>query len=229
MNYSFPFLKKNGLLTLAFHSTTIMALGTFVKINSVTNLTDARYGAGMYVNLLGFNLERTADKYVSPELFKDISGWISGVDLVGEFSHERNPDILAILKEYPAITWIEYDRLEELQHLVGKGYSLIYKMHLEEVRHIEPDVAEKLNQSGIIFHVVSIDDVLSEDDLKVIKKLTESCKVILGTGITVENVQSLVDEVKIFGISLSGGDEIKPGLKDMDVMSLILERLEIEE
>lgn len=206
-----------------------MALNTFVKINSVTNLTDARYGAGMYVNLLGFNLERTADKYVSPELFNDISGWVSGVDFVGEFTHERNPDILEILENYPAIKWIEYDRIDVLRTLEGKGYALIYKMNLEEVRHIEPDVAKTLNQSGIIFHVVSVDDVLSAEDIRVIKKLTESCKVILGTGITIENVQTLVEEAGIYGISLSGGDEIKPGLKDMDLLAEILEKLEIEE
>lgn len=206
-----------------------MALSTFVKINSVTNLTDARYGAGMYVNLLGFNLDRDSDKYVSPELFKDISGWVSGVEFVAEFSHESNPDMLTILEQYPAISWIEYDRIEELQNLAGKGYSLIYKMNLEEVRHIEPDVAKTLSQSGIIFHVVSQDEVLSDDNFKVIKKLALDCKVILGVGITVENVNSLGEEVGIYGISLSGSDEIKPGLKDMGELADILEKLEIEE
>jgi phosphoribosylanthranilate isomerase len=205
-----------------------MALSTFVKINSVTNLTDARYGAGMYVNLLGFNLDRASDKYVSPELFKDISGWVSGVEFVAEFSHNHNPDVLTILEQYPAISWIEYDRIEELQSLAGKGYSLIYKMNLEEVRDIEPDVAKTLDQSGIIFHVVSQDEILSDDDLKVIKKLALDCKVILGTGITKENVDSLVGDFGIFGISLSGSDEIKPGLKDLDELADILEKLELE-
>lgn len=206
-----------------------MALGTFVKINNITNLTDARYGAGMYVNLLGFNLDRTADKFISPELFKDISGWVSGVEFVAEFSHESNPDILEIIKNYPAISWIEYDRIEELQSLVGQGFSLIYKMNLEEVRHIEPDVAKTLSQSGIIFHVVSNDDVLSDDNLEVIKRLTGNCKVILGVGITIENVKNLIEEAGIYGISLSGSDEIKPGLKDMDELADILEKIEIEE
>ncbi len=206
-----------------------MALSTFVKINSVTNLTDARYGAGMYVNLLGFNLDRNSEKYVSPELFKDISGWVSGVEFVAEFTHDQNPDIPAILENYPAISWIEYDRIEELQSFEGKGFSLIYKMNLEQVRHIEPDVARTLSQSGIVIHVVSHDDVLSDDNLEVVKKLAENCKVILGVGITIENVDSLQEEIGIYGISLSGSEEIKPGLKDMDQLSEILEKLEIDE
>lgn len=206
-----------------------MALSTFVKINSVTNLTDARYGAGMYVDLLGFNLDSTDVNYVNPELFKDISGWVSGIEFVGEFSHNRNPDILRILEDYPAITWIEYDRIEALEELVGKGYSLIYKMNLEEVRRIEPDVAKTLSQSGIIFHVISIDDILSADDIEIIRKLSDNCKVILGSGITVSNIQSLIENTGVFGISLSGSEEIKPGLKDMDQLADILEKLEIEE
>lgn len=206
-----------------------MALNTFVKINSITNLTDARYGAGMNVNLLGFNLDSNSDKYISPSVFKEISGWLSGVDFVGEFTHESIHGLLEILNEYPTIAWIEHDRIEELKALVGKGYGLIYKMNLEEVRKIEPDVANELHQSEIIFHVVSKQDTLSEDDLEVLKNLAEKCKVILGTGINVQSVRTLLDNTGIYGISLSGSDEIKPGLKDMDELAEILEQLEIEE
>lgn len=206
-----------------------MALRTFVKINSITNLTDARYCSGMYVDLLGFNLDSTSDKYTNPDLFKEITGWVSGVQFVGEFSHESNPDIHSTLQNYPSITWVEYDRIDELKSLVGKGYSLIYKMALEEIIHIEPEVASLLSESGIILHVISQDDVLSEEGLSVIKKLADNCKVLLGTGITVENVLDLVENTGIFGISLSGGDEIKPGLKDLDQLADILEKLEVED
>lgn len=206
-----------------------MALSTFVKINSITNLTDARYGAGMNVNLLGFNLDSNSEKYISPSVFKEISGWLSGVDFVGEFTHDSIPEFLEILNNYPAITWIEYDRFEELKALVGKGYSLIYKMNLEEVRKIEPQIAKELKQSGIIVHVVSQQDALSEDDLEVIKNLTEKCKVVLGTGINVQRVDYLLENTGIYGISLSGSDELKPGLKDMDELAEILEKLEVED
>lgn len=206
-----------------------MALQTFVKINNITNLSDARYCSGMYVNLLGFSFDFNSEKYVSPGLFAEITGWISGVELIGEFSSESHPNILDALKSYPAVTWIEYDRLEELKSLVGSGYSLIYKMSLEEIKHIEPEVASELNESGILFHVFSEDHVLSKDDLEVVKKLASKCKVILGTGITPENVLQLIESCSLYGISLSGGEEIKPGLRDFDWMSAILEKLEVEE
>lgn len=206
-----------------------MALNTFVKISGITNLSDARYCAGMYVDLLGFALESKSEKYVSSKEFGEITGWVSGLEFVGEFEEARSEDIETQLKEYPAITWVEHDRIEPLSELEGKGFGLIYKMELNEVRQIEEDLAIKLNGFGIIFHVTSTHEELTDDDFEIIKKLTQHCKVILGIGITSENVKNLVEELNLYGISLNGGNEIKPGLKDFDEMADILEALEIKE
>ncbi|WP_075351046.1 phosphoribosylanthranilate isomerase [Algoriphagus marinus] len=206
-----------------------MALSTFVKISGITNLSDARYCAGMYVDLLGFSLEKDADRYVSPTQFKEITGWISGVEFVGEFETYTESQILDTLKEYPEIKWIEHDRLDPLLSFEGRGFRLIYKMNLEEVYRMEQDVAEKLSESGIIFHVTSKDQHLSKDDLEAVKKLSTYCKVILGADISAKNVSTLVKELNLKGIALTGGDEIKPGLKDFNELADILEALEVEE
>src|SRR5690606_24869491 len=106
--------------------------------------------------------------------------------------------------------------------------GMIYKMDLEEVRHIELEVAEKLSESGIIFHITSKHEELDENDKQTIKLLSENCRVILGVGITAENVLDLITELHLYGISLTGGEEIKPGLKDFDELADILEALEVE-
>lgn len=206
-----------------------MALKTFVKLNSITNLTDARYGSGMYVNLLGFDLEKSSRTFVSPELFKEITGWVSGVDFVGEFSQESHPDLIEVLKNYPSISWIEYDNLEGLKSLVDFDYSLIYKIQLEDLYGLTEESTEFLSQAGIVVHVLSEETELSEFDLNAVKKLAKRCQVLLGTGITEENILDLVDDTGIFGISLSGGEEMKPGLKDLNELADILEKLETEE
>ncbi len=223
------FSERFDLLTLASHSISNMSLKTFVKLNSITNLTDARYGAGMYVNLLGFDLNKNSKNFISPALFGEIVGWVSGVELVGQFTHDSNPDLLETLKAYPSITWIEYDRLEELKMLVPSEYSLIYKVSLKEALRLEAEVTELLRELGILLHVFAPDRLLSEEDLVQIKKISEQCRVILGTGITAANVLSVADSTRIFGISLTGGEEVKPGLKEMDELADILEALEIEE
>lgn len=206
-----------------------MALSTFVKISGITNLSDARYCAGMYVDLLGFSLEEKSEKFITPTQYNEITGWVSGLDFVGEFETYNAHEALETLKNYPTVKWVEHDRIEPLTDLEGKGYGMIYKMDLEEVRHIELEVAEKLSESGIIFHITSMHEDLDENDKQTIKLLSENCRVILGVGITAENVLELITELHLYGISLTGGEEIKPGLKDFDQLADILEALEVEE
>ncbi|REG90342.1 phosphoribosylanthranilate isomerase [Algoriphagus antarcticus] len=206
-----------------------MALRTFVKISGITNLSDARYCAGMYVDLLGFSLEEESEKFITPTQYNEITGWVSGLEFVGEFETYDAYQVSETIKNYPSVKWIEHDRIEHLADLEGKGQGLIYKMDLKEVKNIELEVAEKLSQSGIIFHITSDHAVLDEDDIKAIKLISENCKVILGVGITAENVQDLIAELNLYGISLTGGLEIKPGFKDFNELADILEALEIEE
>ncbi|EAZ83139.1 phosphoribosylanthranilate isomerase [Algoriphagus machipongonensis] len=206
-----------------------MALKTFVKISGITNLSDARYCAGMYVNLIGFALEENSEKFINPDQFKEITGWVSGLEFVGEFENASLENALEILKDYPEITWVEHTRIDDLVALRDAGYQVIYKKDLAEVRHMEIDVATKLKEEGIVFHITSNDDPLTESDIEVISKLSQTCEVILGAGLTAENVEEYTDTLHLKGIVLEGGEEIKPGLKDFDELADILEVLEIED
>lgn len=206
-----------------------MALQTFVKLNNITNLTDARYGAGMYVNLLGFDLDSQSANYISPAQFGEITGWVSGVELVGEFAKESSQDMLETLKKYPAISWVESSNLLELDALIGSSYSLIYRIPLDELDYLKKETIQFIAESGIYLHVISDQSELTASQLAEIKALSATCKVLLGVGITEENVLDLLDDTGIYGISLTGGEEIKPGLKDMNELADILEKLETED
>ncbi len=206
-----------------------MALRTFVKISGITNLSDARYCAGMYVDLIGFALEEQSEKYVTQAQFQEITGWVSGLEFVGEFEYLSAKDAIEQLKNYPSITWVEHTKINELVDLKAAGYHPIYKKDLAEVRHMEDDVASILQKEGILFHITSNDDPLTERDKEVISKLSKTCEVILGAGLSSENVANLIDTLDLKGIVLEGGKEIKPGLKDFDELADILELLEIED
>lgn len=206
-----------------------MALQTFVKINHVTNLTDARYCSGMMVDLLGFSLNPSSPNYVSPEEYKEITGWVSGVEFVAELSWNPSLDIQKVLKEYPDVKWIEYDRLEELKKFQGEEYSLIYKVNLQELKHLEDQISELIAQTDILVHIQTETEELTDSDKKSILSLSEKCRVLLGSGITVDNVILTIKELNLYGISLNGGKEIKAGLRDFDQMADILEKLEIED
>jgi phosphoribosylanthranilate isomerase len=43
-----------------------------------------------------------------------------------------------------------------------------------------------------------------------------------------QSIHAWIDETDIFGISLKGGTEIKPGFKDYDELADILEEIQID-
>ena len=206
-----------------------MALKTFVKIGGITNLSDARYCSGMYVNLLGFSVEQGSEKYVSPAQFSEITGWLSGLEYVGEFENASADEAMETLKNYPAISCGEHQNLDILIGLKNSALSLIYKADLEEVRDLEYQVGTTLSEAGIILHLTSNQELLTAKDLEVINLLSERCEIILGAGLSSENILDLLSEHTLKGIALTGGTEIKPGLKYFDELADILEKLEIEE
>ncbi len=205
-----------------------MALNTFVKISGITNLSDARYCAGMYVDLLGFSLEKSAPRFVDPTEFKEITGWVSGLNFVGEFQTYSETEILQTLENYPEIEWIEHVQIVPLIALKNKGLNLIYKLELETASALDEATIQAISDSEIIIHLTSNQTKLTAKDFETIKKLTGEFKVILGAGISADTVNQLVKELNLEGIALTGGDEIKPGLKDFDELADILEALEVE-
>ena len=206
-----------------------MALSTFVKIDGVTNLSDARYCAGMYVDVLGFNLEESSQKFLNPTQYEEITGWVSGFEFAAEFETEEADIIQLKLEKYPNITWIQHQRLDTLLKLKDTGKNLIFQADIAELAHIESQVAEKLQSEGVYLLLKADHEKLNKDELTTISILAKSIQVILGSGISAFNVKKLVDDLGLFGISLEGGEEIKPGLKDFDELADILEELEVED
>ncbi|MFT6971874.1 MAG: phosphoribosylanthranilate isomerase, partial [Roseivirga sp.] len=76
-----------------------MALKTFVKVSGINNLSDARYCAGMGVNQVGFEIEEGSPNYVDQQSFKEIKGWLSGVEFVGEINGSVG-SIANLVKDY---------------------------------------------------------------------------------------------------------------------------------
>jgi phosphoribosylanthranilate isomerase len=206
-----------------------MALSTFVKIDGVTNLSDARYCAGMYVDVLGFSLEESSQKFLNPTQYEEITGWVSGLEFAAEFETEEADIIQLKLEKYSNITWIQHRRLDTLLKLKDTGKNLIFQADIAELAHIESQVAEKLQSEGVYLLLKADHEKLSKDELTTISILAKSIQVILGSGISAFNVKKLVDDLGLFGISLEGGVEIKPGLKDFDELADILEELEVED
>jgi len=200
-----------------------MPLQTLVKV-SVNNLSDARYCAGMGVEMLGFCLDKDSKNFVSPSDFQEIIYWVSGIKIVGEMS--QTPENLA---EYH-FDFLELHDVALLQIYEKSPMPILLKIQVlpqtdwQEVENLmaaHPKVkyfllhSENLNFSELLF------DKLSE--------LCAKFPIILGFGISPENVKQIVEQMKPQGISLDGGTEIRPGYKDFEDLSEVLELIFVEE
>ena len=69
-------------------------LKTFVKVGEINNLSDARYCAGMGVQLLGFVMSNPNRKSLSKEEYTAITQWLEGPKFVGEFIDATDEQVL---------------------------------------------------------------------------------------------------------------------------------------
>jgi phosphoribosylanthranilate isomerase len=208
-----------------------MALKTFVKISSVNNLSDARYCSGMQVNLMGFNLEESNKNYTSPEKFKEITSWLSGLEFVAEFELSHPERILTVIKDYPEIQYLQIGEEIHLKMLVNTGFGLILKKQIGNAEDLD-EINKKApfyKNYGVTLLLVAENQVIDGQMKEKIKILAEACQVLLGFGLSADTVVELVEETGVKGIEMEGGEEIKPGLKDFDELAEILEALEIED
>lgn len=209
-----------------------MALKTFVKISNVNNLSDARYCSGMYVDLMGFSLEPVNDNYLTPVAFKEITGWLSGLHYVGEFSTTDSDAILEQLNTYKGINYIQVEEEYHLRGLAKSPYKLILKKCVdnnEQLAELLP-LASRLKEANVIL-LIDTDDPrkFTDPNLDIIRNIAQACEVLLGFGFNADTVEMVVQQTQVRGIAMKGGNEIKPGVKDFDELAETLERLEIED
>ncbi|HLT06558.1 MAG TPA: hypothetical protein VK014_03470 [Cyclobacteriaceae bacterium] len=207
-----------------------MPLKTFVKISAVNNLSDARYCAGMYVNLMGFNLEEGNSNFVSPEKFTEITAWLSGVDYVGEFEHAHPDTILQTVQNYE-VQAIQISEEAHVQMLLHTGYTIILKQSIQnndDLLHFIA-IAPSLRENNVILLLEAGMASISDELAGSIHHLSQQTPVLLGFGFNARNVEDVLATTGVMGLALEGGNEIKPGLRDFDELADILEALEEED
>ncbi len=208
-----------------------MALKTFVKISEVNNLSDARYCAGMTVDLMGFSLDENSGTYVSPANFMELTGWVSGVNFVGEFGNTSEDYIRKNLPEYE-IDYIQTDNPAILPQFADVEQKLILRFDVDTL-HNESEVASIMENTQSLVSYFLFESVkgiqYKSHVLQQVLKLGEKFPVLLGFNITDTNVLELIENNEIHGIALKGGEEIRPGFKDFDELADILETLEIDD
>lgn len=198
-----------------------MSLKTLVKVSNITNLSDARYCAGMGVEMIGFVMDKFSADYTSPEKMKEIKSWVAGVQVVGETQSADYEEVKALVEAYE-IDVLQISEAGLLPQIADLGKPIILKLEFESA-YLE-DYLERYSQFVEFFLVEGSD--FSDFARYTLKEYSFNYPIVLDFGITAENVNELLEEMQIKGIALKGSNEIRPGYKDYDELSEILEVLE---
>ncbi len=194
-----------------------MALKLSVKIGDVTNLSDARYAAGMGVEYIGFNINKNSAHSISAKNFKEIINWVSGVDIIGEVGTIAPPSN----EEYPPyLTETEDPSLFQTE--------VVYRINTNEVAI---DSIEKLitAQKQVVFTIIELSNEQIKSYQELLTTLCTSWPIYLSANFTEDVLEIITDKIQPKGIEIKGGIEDQPGFKDYDGIADVLEWLEIDE
>ncbi len=201
-----------------------MSLKTFVKVSNVSNLSDARYCAGMGVDVIGFNLDTSTPKHLSPEEYNQITKWISGVQFAGEFESVETGHIRAILNNF-SVDYIQISKIFMIDELADLDKKFILKITVSN----DTDLSEF---SSLLSTDRMIDIILVKSfDGKFHARLDEIIQFHSGDihilkGYGMEDI-SLLDQFP--GVEFEGGEEKRSGYEDYGEVMDILEALKTED
>lgn len=190
-----------------------------IYVRRITNLSDARYCAGMGVDMLGFVIDPGDVDYVSPSRYQEMIGWIAGPKRVLEIPEnilinfdellgQYKPDLLNI-----SMTTIGRKDLPILHMILNLSFD-----ELSSYQSLEPNIKANIDYLLINnFHANASALQSFFHDAPPIMLLLERDQ---------SQVLELLNHTGAKGFALQGSRELAPGLKDYDHLSTILEALE---
>lgn len=187
-----------------------MPLKTLVKVGKITNLSDARYCAGMNVDMLGFVTVETQENYLPVKDYQDIRGWVSGPKVVAEVYGVRSTEELnAILENYRP----DYLELSSAElGFINTPLPVLLRLENSE----DVTIPSHLTLYAIIVKNAQVKTNTFNKNALVFLDAADS------------STHALLSTEAIDGIVLSGSKEESPGLKDYDHLAEVLESLEVE-
>lgn len=195
-----------------------MRLKTKVKVGNITNLSDARYCSGMGVDLLGFPIG-SGDGKISMETFEEIVEWVAGPEFILEFSDVIDHDLLQKVTQLKSIKLIQLtlDQFSKLDlKQIGKPVIITTDLNTWKQKRID------LIADSIAYLIIE-DKKLDWIEIEAINRQ-------IPVIVPHNHLPKASDpsELPITGISMEGSDEDKPGNKNYDHLTEVLESLEID-
>lgn len=174
-----------------------------VLVNGISNLSDARYCAGMMVDFLSFELNEAHEDFIPANKIKEIIDWLSGPQTGGRLTEWTEN--------------IDWNTLKP-DFLILTDPSLLSKAREKaSVIFLESNKADNLTDFDAIIYTGSN-----------LESVAESVEIPLFVDLASQNlsIAELGDHKFVTGIGLRGQKESRPGFSQYDELMEALEALE---
>lgn len=187
-----------------------MPLKTVVKVGNISNLSDARYCAGMGTEMLGFSVIPGEPNYVSPGVFQEIRGWIAGPKIVAELYGMKSAEDLATVVESYQPDYFELGIQDFTRYSDLLSLPCIVAVD---------DLGIETAHPAVIYYVVN-EMLLSSLSGKSLARPT------LVRVSSAADASRVLTQYPVSGLVLDGTPELRPGYKDYSSLSDTLEMLD---
>jgi len=184
-----------------------------VYVSRITNLSDARYCAGMGVDFLGFVIDPADPDFVSPETYQQMAGWISGPATVVELGDGmlRSEEIRAsFAAEYLHVT------SGRLSGIPQDAWKLMVEVPYPDLQKSDQPWRDRSDVTHLIVTGVPVEPRVA---------FTARPSVLVTTRTLPVSVLDFLTTSGAAGMALQGSKEVSPGLKDYDHLAQVLEEL----
>jgi phosphoribosylanthranilate isomerase len=198
-------------------------LKTTVKVSNLNNLSDARYCAGMGVEMLGFSMDE-----LDFEKFKEMRGWLAGVQIVGETDSKDISTIIDLVEIYQPdyLQVSDWENIIEIQRI---GKPIILKVDFATANL--PALFQTTKGNVEYFLLENSDEfgILDDATLSQVDAWSFQYPILLGFGVKESNSNDLLEQTQLTGFALKGGNEIRPGFGNFEDLMNVLEVLESDD
>lgn len=201
-----------------------------VLVRGVNNLSDARYCAGMGADRLAFPLDPTLPDHLAPASVQELSSWVAGVELVGEFDTLPTAEINTLAAQC-GLHYVLLHRLRPLPEL--EALELPVLLNTEWTPDLLPEDIEALFQQykpavAAFLLTGTPESPLDGHQLTYLMDLARKFPLWIGSGLLRAPIRQQLTDIRPEGLVLQGGHEIKPGLRDFTELEAFFEELEVD-
>ncbi len=185
-----------------------------ILVKNISNLSEARYCAGMLVDFISFELDKNEVNFIDLKKYSEIKGWINGIKLLGNSAFLTPNEIKELIKERDLDGFIfDYSQIDLIELLDCK--IKIAQIPINQLFTIDENIKSKIDYIIIYGEKKDIDEDL-------LREIQLTIPVFLGFNF--ENVT--FNSENLSGFAFNGTIELKPGFSSYNMLMDALEYLD---